>query len=272
MRKRPNDFDGVAISRQVTALSQLISAKDFRATARSCFGNGCHEKANVDIELKQLQAEFASLNSAQPNSQLLAQNLPMVITFALMALYLVGGGAWTINILRSSKAWSLPAALSENGLPSTSRLIAFLGSQITLAVLAGAGCYAIWSLFTKNTLPPLSPLLAFAAAGMTLFTPYLANPLRAGLGDTLTGGPVPPVGVLAGLGLPAPQPLGLPVPGAGTLLSIALLTPLSIPAATPQTVNISGTGFQPGMTAVLVTPAGTPDGTVAPPQLVSATQ
>ena len=211
-------------------------------------GIAAERKAVIANELNQLKAKLATLDQAsakQPGTDPKAglgqgHQIPMFITLGLMAVYLIGGGIWTARVLHSSGTWSLSGALSDNGLPSSSRLIAFLGSQVTLAVLLGTGCYVIWSLFSENKMPSLTPVLAFASGGMTLFAPYVANQIGSAL-------------------------------GAAAAPSIATATPNTIPEATAQTVALTGTGFQTGMLASFIDPNGAVAGTAAP-IMVNATQ
>ena len=163
-----------------------------------------------------------------------------IAAYALMAMYVIGGSIWVVVTLRRSATWSLGGALSDNGSPSSSRLIALLGALMTMGVLSGIGCYAIWSLVTTGTLPPLTSAMAFAGGGATLFAPYLANQVKDGMSAVAGSAPASSV------------------------------NPPSVANGIQTTVTVTGAGFQNPMLVSLVDPAGAAAGTVTGVVVASA--
>jgi hypothetical protein len=112
-------------------------------------------------------------------------------------------------------------------------------------VLLGFGAYAVWSLFHSNSLPSLSLALALLTGAATLFTPYFANQVKTGVSSVLA----------------TPTPM-----------QITLVSPSSLARAAATNVSVLGSGFQPGVTAVLNDTAGAPAGTIDGLQVLSPTQ
>lgn len=119
--------------------------------------------------------------------------LPALIASSIMIGLLLIVLFWIMRVLRRASKWSFAEALSENGLASCSRLIAFLGFIVIVDVLFGFGLFAVWSLFTKGSLPSMTGALAFASGGATLFTPYFANQIKTGLATVVTAPPPPQI-------------------------------------------------------------------------------
>src|SRR5258706_11674818 len=57
----------------------------------------------------------------------------------------------TVFILKRDRDWSLAGALTEDGKPSTNRLIAFMGMQAMLVLYLGIGSFQVWRLFRGET-------------------------------------------------------------------------------------------------------------------------
>jgi hypothetical protein len=187
-------------------------------------------------------AAWCPLRAADAGKSPAGNDSPVVFVaaYALMAMYVIGGSIWVAVTLRASPTWSLGGALSDNGSPSSSRLIALLGALMTMGVLSGIGCYAIWRLLTDGTLPPLTSAMAFAGGGATLFAPYLANQVKDGMSS---------------------------LAGAAPALSV---NPPSVPNGTQTSVTVTGAGFQNPMVVSLVDPAGAAAGTVTGVLVASA--
>jgi hypothetical protein len=97
--------------------------------------------------------------------------------------------AITIGLVKGD--WSLREALSEKSpvqpnrdnvetLPSASRFIALIGMAGILTILLGIGYAIIWNMLIYHKPPDsLSEIDSFLLAAASLFTPYIANQLRA---------------------------------------------------------------------------------------------
>ncbi len=169
-------------------------------------------------------------------------------TAAMILLYLVlliG----SIRRLGMDSTWSLGKALSDDGKPSASRLIAFLGLQAMLVLYIGGGQIAIWRLFQGLSAPDLTN---YFLVGLGLFAPYAVSQFREGvinLGAGAATATATAAGALAAASVPSLQ-----------------IQPSSISAANPQPFTITGTGFTASTTVNLVAP-----GAVIVPATVSLT-
>lgn len=120
--------------------------------------------------------------------------LPMELTVAILVGMTI---LWVLSLLIILKAlrtqhWSLAAALSEEAdlpagtptpaagqlpptLPSSSRLIALIGTVIMGTFFIGVGYFVMWQLCNGQSIAAASNAWTFFAAGATLFVPYGAN-------------------------------------------------------------------------------------------------
>lgn len=121
--------------------------------------------------------------------------MPFTIIFVLGFLLIAFAG---VRRSLTEGQWKLSEALSEDielppqkaGDPptklmvgSSSRLIAFMGMLVIMALVMGAGIWLLWMLFTTRAVPTgLDNLLNYFVGTATLFVPYLANQLRAAIG------------------------------------------------------------------------------------------
>jgi hypothetical protein len=131
----------------------------------------------------------------------MADSLITAVVFAVMTSFLALGTVALASSIRRSQ-WSLAAALSEDGRPSSSRLASFMGLLATGTVLLGVGYACVWRILSGSNLPDLAGLSALIAGSGTLFVPYLANQFKQAM--TTSGQPAPQ---------PTPQgapPLALP--------------------------------------------------------------
>lgn len=121
----------------------------------------------------------------------MSEGLLLCILAATYALVLLGV-FWLAKGLRKDNAWSLGKALSENTIveqndlqtpgrtvmapmPSSSRLIAFLGMIVLLATFLAFGTSMIWGLGKTGTVPDMEHAQGFLLAGMSMFAPYLIS-------------------------------------------------------------------------------------------------
>ncbi|WP_027191008.1 hypothetical protein [Fundidesulfovibrio putealis] len=96
--------------------------------------------------------------------------------------------------LRSDQQWSLGRALSENtvmeqqddeaqckkklvyiDLPSSSRLIAFLGMIVLLSIFLALGTVMVWTLGRTGKITSMGDAQGFLWAGLSMFAPYLIS-------------------------------------------------------------------------------------------------
>lgn len=98
--------------------------------------------------------------------------LAVLLTFAIVARVLSDGG-WT---LKDALSEPTAAALTSGG-GSSSRLIAFMGMVVILALFLGVGLVSLW-LFGTGQPINLDPFQNYFLAGAGLFVPYVFNQLR----------------------------------------------------------------------------------------------
>jgi hypothetical protein len=117
--------------------------------------------------------------------------LACILVSVLVALYQLGKRSPDAQ----ARSWSLADALSENvtlssstGVPvtvlvaSSSRLIAFLGLVVSLAVYVCIGLALLFALLTgKDVSKVVDTLWQVLAGGVGMFLPYLANQAREAL-------------------------------------------------------------------------------------------
>jgi hypothetical protein len=121
--------------------------------------------------------------------------LPVALSVCIMigmAILLFVGLLMSIKALRLNKDWSLGKALSEEAklpdgtppppagelpplIPSSSRLIALLGTIILGTFYTGIGFYVVWQLCNGARIDAANSAWAFFVSGATLFLPYGAN-------------------------------------------------------------------------------------------------
>jgi len=121
----------------------------------------------------------------------MSEGLLLCILAATYALVLLGVH-WLAKGLHKDNAWSMGKALSENTIveqndlqnpgmtvmapmPSSSRLIAFLGMIVLLATFLAFGTSMIWGLGKTGTVPDMEHAQGFLLAGMSMFAPYLIS-------------------------------------------------------------------------------------------------
>jgi len=118
---------------------------------------------------------------------------------------------WLAKGLSKDNAWSMGKALSENTIveqtdlqnsgktvmapmPSSSRLIAFLGMIVLLATFLAFGTSMIWGLGMTGKVPDMESAKGFLLTGLSMFAPYLISQGREAvkaLGGN-PGAPAPP--------------------------------------------------------------------------------
>lgn len=139
---------------------------------------------------------------------------------------LVFFGVITISIkLSKDSQWSIARALSDNSvvskqdpedskntiieqidLPSSSRLIAFLGMVVLLATFLGIGSVMIWTLGRTGQVSGMGDAQGFLWAGLSMFAPYLFNQSKEAI-KSLGCNPTqtPPPSPIAAQPVPAPS-------------------------------------------------------------------
>lgn len=139
---------------------------------------------------------------------LLGAGAGTAIIVSMMLLLLVTLSL-TIAGLRKSGSWSLSDALSEetepetttanataagpvvttkkvpNQVASASRLIAFVGMQVILAIYLGIGITVVWHFANTGEVPDLSKIVYFLASGSAIFAPYIANQAQSAFSNLL---------------------------------------------------------------------------------------
>lgn len=118
--------------------------------------------------------------------------LKLIITTMYILVTLGFLGVW--KSLRSDKNWSMARALSENtvveqqdpadstkktsvviDLPSSSRLIAFIGLIVLMVTFLTLGAVMIWTLGRTGQIISMGNAQDFLWAGMAMFAPYLIS-------------------------------------------------------------------------------------------------
>jgi hypothetical protein len=171
-----------------------------------------------------------------------------VVTILLGTLFLLM--FCNLKTAQENKQWSFGDALSEESVyqpkeirqksdiimfASSSRLIALLGLLGILTIVVGIGYSIMWNLFLFGSVPDLSQVRSFLYGAACLFAPYLANQL-------------------SGLFTPAAKSTPTDIPASTKITGIGPASPDA--AAGVQPVQITGEGFQAGLTLTLVDPQG----------------
>lgn len=164
----------------------------------------------------------------------------IALTALMTVLYLMLL-AGSIFSMRKDTTWSLALALSENGSPSTSRLIAFLGMQAMLVMYIGGGQLTVWRLFNGQEPPDLTN---YFLVGLSLFAPYAVSQFRQGVQSIL-----PVVTAAAQPNVPAPAP---PAAAAPTQSGTLVVTPAPLRAGKSNEVILDGSGFHTGSVILLL--------------------
>jgi hypothetical protein len=163
------------------------------------------------------------------------------------------------NLSDPNNPWSLSRALSEDGKPSSSRLIAFVGMLVLMVIYIGISYVAVWRLLNNQLLPDIS---GFLLTGLSLFAPYAANQLK----NMVTGAVGGAGGGGGSAGGGGARPGGTaPAPSSPKVLSV---TPNSVSGGASTTLVVAGSGFDPKATVVVTTPSGP----VSPAATITATQ
>ena len=153
-----------------------------------------------------------------------------------MTIFLIYAIHQTVTTLRHSNDWSLALALKENdGKPSSSRLIAFLGLLILMVLYMEIGYVVLWRLLNNEGVPDVH---AFLLTGLSLFAPYAFNQLKQFGVGMASGG--------------AGGRSGGNTRATGATPKVLAVNPKSVSADTSTQITVSGLGFDPNA-RVLVT-------------------
>lgn len=194
----------------------------------------------------------------------LDKNSPAFLAFAftagaatLMLFGLLVFVIYDVRKVQTDRQWSFGDALSEESryqppeirekkdvitFASTSRLIALIGMMGILAIVVGIGYSVMWNLYIYGTVPDLSQVRSFLYGAACLFAPYLANRL-------------------SGMRRPGAKADG---GEAAVRTEISGVVPPSfVASAAEQALQVTGSGFQRGLSLTFTDPAG------GPPQVVS---
>lgn len=114
----------------------------------------------------------------------------LVVATLVMTVFIISGFNYISSSISSSEnpRWSLTQALSEESsvqptpapptplmVASSSRLIAFLGAWVIVALIIGLAYYILWALFFKADLTPLDKVTSFMSSAWIMFAPYAVN-------------------------------------------------------------------------------------------------
>jgi len=172
----------------------------------------------------------------------------LTVALSVLALAILTG----LIIAWKQGTWSLGTALSEESgvqpdvirvpadvimLGSTSRLIALVGLLGILGIVLGVGYSIIWNLFVSGKVPDLTSVRSFLFGAATLFAPYLANQVR----EAFDQSPVKTE----------------PPPGSASLAINGVLPGSPRTNGALQPLTLTGSSFQPGLSATLINPQGT---------------
>ena len=187
--------------------------------------------------------------AAAAQSDVPPSNLYWTIFWLMTGFYVVFLLSAVITLRRSSN-WSLGDALREDGKPSSSRLIAFLGLLVLMVIYIGISYVAVWRLLHNEPLPDVS---SFLLSGLTVFAPYMVNQVKSMVQGAASGG------VSGGAGGNAPK----------SPPKVISVTPNSVSAGVSTQLTINGAGFDPRATLLITTPGApvTPTATITPNQI-----
>jgi hypothetical protein len=133
------------------------------------------------------------------------------LVFATMTLIILVGVGAVARILRNDRDWSLADALSgSDGKPSSSRMIAFLGFLVLIAIIMGVGYSSLWVFLKTGQLPSLSGASTFLLACAGLFAPYFANQIGLAIGGQPSQTGLAPVVLQTASPTPAVNATGIP--------------------------------------------------------------
>lgn len=147
---------------------------------------------NVSSELDETKDNTSQNTTALKHDPMPEGILKLIITTMYILVTFGFFGVW--KSLRSDKNWSMARALSENtvveqqdpadatkktsvviDLPSSSRLIAFIGLIVLMVTFLTLGAVMIWTLGRTGQIISMGNAQDFLWAGMTMFAPYLIS-------------------------------------------------------------------------------------------------
>lgn len=165
----------------------LFMVLSFQLDAETSFGNTSQEISSALPQVAK-QSDNNSLEKKQCEMKCIDErNLGYASIAVLLGFYIL-----VFNITGSKfdkeSDWSLGKALSETSgdgssanpimfIPSSSRLIAFLGSLVLIGTFLSGSFYVVWGLFNCQPMDRLDDFGKFILAGSALFAPYAVNKL-----------------------------------------------------------------------------------------------
>src|SRR5262249_53596957 len=100
--------------------------------------------------------------------------------FSAMSLVVLAGITAFARVLKSDRDWSFADAMSgPDGKPSTSRIIAFLGFLVMIAIILGIGYSSIWAFLQTGQLPIFGRGIDFPSRLRSAVRSILRESIRA---------------------------------------------------------------------------------------------
>jgi hypothetical protein len=240
-----NPFTAKVISREdqhVSVVATLGSAGTWSVTAANPGG-----KASSALKFPVANAPSIKFTS------------PSFIAFAISSFvataFLAGIVCYVLVAIRKAQnaGWSLGEALSEEStfqpkttetksqviiFASTSRVIALVGLMGILSTVIGMGYSIMWNLTIYGTVPDLTQIRSFLLGSACLFAPYLANQL-------------------SGIFTPTSKPQPSASDAQSSTSGVSGIVPTSpVANAAAQAVQLTGVGFQTGLSVTINDPSG----------------
>ena len=169
------------------ALFVLFIILNFQVLAENSVGSTSQETGSSQSQIAK-QSDNKSLDDKQCDMKCVDErNLGYASLAVLLGFYML-----VFNFTRSKfdkeSDWSLGKALSETlgdgstekpitFIPSSSRLIAFIGSLVLIGTFLSGSFYVVWGLFNCQPMDRLDDFGKFILAGSALFAPYAVNKL-----------------------------------------------------------------------------------------------
>lgn len=172
------------VSRFIFIVFLVLSFQIFAENGASSSGQ---ESSSAQSQAAKQSANNSDSHKKSDMECVAERNLGYASLAILLGFYIL---AFNFTQLKLGKEtdWSLGKALSETLgevttgnpptlVPSSSRLIAFIGSLVLVGTVFSASFYIVWGLFNCQPMERLGDFGQFLLAGSALFAPYAANKL-----------------------------------------------------------------------------------------------